>query len=155
MQQDSFLTSALHSPGESFRRIDHIAVFINEKPFLLCGNSENPVSRAKAVALVQNVAFLRTLSILGWKGIIRVGDISGCEVDWSAPKTVILTTDQETKTKQIEAVFLLDPHMTVATLCCVNDDFARIFKPDSAEWFKQFDSSVRILQANPGLSLVQ
>lgn len=155
MQQDSFLTPALHSPDESFRKIDHVAVFINEKPFLLCGNSENPVSRTKAVALVQNVAFLRTLSILGWKGIVSVGDILGCELDWSVPKTVILTTDQETKTRQIEAVFLLDPHMIIATLCCINDDFARIFRPDSAEWFKQFDNSVRILQANPGLSLVQ
>lgn len=152
----SKLLPLLYSPTEKVQRVNHVAIFVNENPFLLCGNSRNLASFKRAIKLLQSASFLRMLNLLGWGCDLKTGEIPGGDIDWTTPKSVITApSGPDTKARDVVALFLCDPDQIMATLCCINDELAEVFFPESTDWFHHVNLAISARLTNPGTLIVQ
>lgn len=149
------LVPVLDLPREKARMMPYLAFCVNNTPILLFGHPDDPESTRKNKALVQNSAFLRALVMLGYKGKFCTATVDGCDLMWSGSTSLITLPRHETKTKDILGIVLNDPHMVIATICCISESIAKAFRPVIESEFQFMDKLITLDNANPGLSIIQ
>ena len=149
------LIPALCLPQEKARTMPYLALCVNGDPLLLFGHPDDPESNRKKLALIQTAAFLRMLVMLGYRGKYQTMIVDGADLIWSNSTSMITQPNHETNTRDTLGIILKDPHMIIATICCVSESIAKSFLPTIESKFQLIDKLIICDDANPGLSIIQ
>ncbi len=149
------LVPVLCLPQEKERMMPYLALCLNKAPFLLFGHPDDPESRRKKSALIQNAAFLRALVMLGYKGKFQTMIVDGADLIWSSSTSMITRPVHDTNTRDILGIIINDPHKVIATICCISESIAQAFRPLVKLEFQFIDKLIIMDDANPGLSIIQ
>lgn len=128
----STVAPGLYAPTEEVKHGTHVAVFIGDKPILLCGPSDDPESVTMASAFALSPYFKHINGVAGNHGEPSVGYLSGQIIKWQEKESAIV----EKLSGQVEdgngegsliAIVLNDPKRVMAVAMCINTETARIF----------------------------
>lgn len=134
----STLTPGSYTPGDHVKTANHMAVFVDEKPVILCGPSDDPASVSQAEALAASPQVQAAFRAAGRSGAIHSGVIAGSHVQWQGAEAAVVSKSSG----QVEpggddgplvAIVLNDPTQALTTSLCVNTAIARILDANAPE----------------------
>lgn len=134
----STLTPGRYTPTDEFKDSNHAAVFVDDRPAILCGPSDDPDSVTMADALAKSGFVKKVYEASGNLGEIHSGVIVARNIPFNENESAIVSKSSG----QVElggdmgplvAVILDDPANAISTSLCVTTETARIFDPNAPE----------------------
>ena len=130
----STLTPGIYSPTDEFKNANHSAIFVDDKPVILCGPADDPASIAMAEALVASSHLQAACQAAGITGLIKTGVIVGRNIQWGQTESAVVSkpsgmVEPGGEEGPVVAVVLNDPAQALVTSLCVTTETARIFDP--------------------------
>ena len=137
------LTPGSYEPTERIKAIEHVGVFVDGKPFLLTGSSDDHDSFCHAQQFAESTTIQVLLETLGITGEVTFGVINGADIEWlSSHSAVVESTVNKVEhgDENGELVYvLLDDQLKneralgVAVAMCVDTSLVRVAVPDAPE----------------------
>ena len=134
----STLTPGVYDPSENVKNTNHAAVFVGDRPQILCGPADDAKSAEVAKALAESEYIRKIFEAAGVHGEIQNGVMVGRNIQWQEKESAVISKPSG----QIEAggdigplvaIVLNDPAQALATTLCVTTETARIFDPKAPE----------------------
>lgn len=134
----STLTPGSYLPSDQVKAATHAAVFVDEKPAILCGPNDDPASVAQAEALAASPQVQAAFRAVGMAGAIHSGAIAGSHVQWQGTEAAVVSkpsgrVEPGGEDGPLVAIVLNDPKQALTTSLCVNTTTARIFDASAPE----------------------
>jgi hypothetical protein len=134
----STLTPGNYIPSEDVKNGNHVAVFVGNRPVILSGPSNDPLSVTQAESLAASPQARFALMAAGHEGEIRIGVAFGKDIDWQANESAVVSkpsgqVEHGNDDGPLVAIVLNDKDRELATKLSVTTETARILDAAAPE----------------------
>ncbi|MDN2483855.1 hypothetical protein [Vibrio agarivorans] len=129
------------------------AIFVNDEPVYLVGESSDYQSGVEAIELAESNSFKALLAAVGYKGETYAREVSGDEIQWPASLSVLVESEcgnVELGSESGAVVgIVLSKNKGLATMMCVTTEVVSILVNDAPDLVKP---SVQLHEADKAVT---